>query len=354
VDYKFEDYDEEHGRIQVRTQSALFEKSLGESVTAKGQFVYDSISGATPTGGPPPAGSDQVPLTHMSDTRYAGNLATEIKYGNNTTTPMFAYSTESDYTSIGISLTQGLTLNEKNTTLSLGVAHNFDSVQPTFWAEARSKDSTDVLLGVTQLLGPRTLLTANVGVGTDSGYLSDPYRGFRFEDYPDPNALFPENRPDTRTKEVFLVSLNHHVDAVDGSLEATYRFYHDSFEVFSQTATLEWFQRFGKHVVVAPMVRYYYQSAADFYATQLPGDPTIPPDDPFFSGIYTPQYYSADYRLSQMQTWTYGLNLTVMVAGRVYLDAAYHRYDMRGLDGVTSQSAYPDANVYTLGLRVWF
>jgi len=36
------------------------------------------------------------------------------------------------------------------------------------------------------------------------------------------------------------------------------------------------------------------------------------------------------------------------------LDASYMRYIMSGLDGVTSQSAYPSANVFNLGLRVWF
>jgi hypothetical protein len=30
------------------------------------------------------------------------------------------------------------------------------------------------------------------------------------------------------------------------------------------------------------------------------------------------------------------------------------RYIMQGLDGATSQSAYPDANVVSIGARVWF
>ena len=354
ADYKYEDYGEENGRIRVQTHSALFEKSIGESVTAKGEFVYDSISGATPTGAPPPDGSNQVPLAHMDDIRRAGNVAFDIKYGIHTTTPMVAYSVESDYESIGISLTHAMAFNEKNTVVTLGVAHDFDTIQPTYWAKSESKDNTDVLVGLTQLLGPKTLLSANFVFGAASGYMADPYRGFRFDGYPDPDALFPESRPDEKTKQVFLVSVDQHVDPLRGSLEASYRFYHDSFGIFSHTGTLEWFQRFGKHVVVAPMARYYYQTEADFYATRLPGDPSIPPDDPFFSGVYTPEYYSSDYRLSEMQTLTYGVSLTVMVGGTVYLDAAYHRYDMQGLDSVTSSSAYPDANVYTAGLRLWF
>jgi hypothetical protein len=34
----------------------------------------------------------------------------------------------------------------------------------------------------------------------------------------------------------------------------------------------------------------------------------------------------------------------------VSVDLAYKRYLMNGLDGVTLQSAYPQAHVYTMGL----
>ncbi len=352
VDYKFEEYDESDDRIRIQTHSALLELALGSAVTAKGEFVYDSISGATPTGGPPPAGSDQVPLAQMDDVRRAGSLGTAIAWGRNITTPQVAYSLESDYESIGLSLNHSIDFNQKNTTLNLGVAHNFDTIMPEFWAGEESKDSTSFLIGGTQLLGPQTVLTANLTLGFDSGYLSDPYKGFVFTDY-DPAALFPEKRPDDRTKQILLTSFTHFFDALNGSVEASYRFYHDSFDIFSHTAALEWYQKIGQHVVVSPEFRYYWQSAASFYATQLPGDPTIPPGDPFFT-TPVPEHYSADYRLSHLQTFTYGLKLTVIVNRHFYLDAAYKRYEMFGLDDVTSASAYPSANVFTLGARVWF
>jgi hypothetical protein len=36
VDYKFEDYEEDRNRIQVKSHSALFEVGLGSAVTAQG------------------------------------------------------------------------------------------------------------------------------------------------------------------------------------------------------------------------------------------------------------------------------------------------------------------------------
>src|SRR6185503_9983662 len=74
VDYRFHDYREEADRIQVQTHSAFFEWAAHASLTLSGEFVYDAISGASPTGAPPPAGSDQVPLAHLSDERWAGNF----------------------------------------------------------------------------------------------------------------------------------------------------------------------------------------------------------------------------------------------------------------------------------------
>ena len=59
---KFENYHEQHGRIEVDTFGFFVESSLRSSLIAKGEFIYDAISGATPTGGPPLPGSDQVPL----------------------------------------------------------------------------------------------------------------------------------------------------------------------------------------------------------------------------------------------------------------------------------------------------
>ena len=69
ADYRFNDYSEEGHRIRVQTHSAFCEWAASSSVTLAGEFVYDAISGASPTGAPPPAGSQQVPLAPLEDVR---------------------------------------------------------------------------------------------------------------------------------------------------------------------------------------------------------------------------------------------------------------------------------------------
>ena len=100
------------------------------------------------------------------------------------------------------------------------------------------------------------------------------------------------------------------------------------------------------------MFRFSDQSAAAFYGVHFAGDATLPPDDPFYVPI--PHHFSADYRLSAMRTFTYGLSATWKIRDRVSLDVAYKRYDMVGKDNATPKDAYTNANVFSGGIRIWF
>ena len=128
VEYRYEDYREDNGRIHIRTHGVGFEADLGSKVTAKGLLVYDGISGATPTGEPPARGSNELPLARMEDIRRAATLDFSVRYGRHTTTPQISMSEESDYSSRGLAVTHTIDFNKKNTTLVLGAARNFDSV----------------------------------------------------------------------------------------------------------------------------------------------------------------------------------------------------------------------------------
>ena len=67
-----------------------------------------------------------------------------------------------------------------------------------------------------------------------------------------------------------------------------------------------------------------------------------------------PSYFSSDYRLSELDTLTYGVVASWRVHDRFSLEAAYKRYEMRGQDGATPASAYPSAHIFTLGFGLWF
>jgi hypothetical protein len=96
-------------------------------------------------------------------------------------------------------------------------------------------------------------------------------------------------------------------------------------------------------------VRIYSQSAASFYHYDLDQTSIVP-----LSGAprATGPFYSSDYRLSQLQTFNYGLKVIWKATDRLDLDAALEQYDMRGTDHVTPQSAYPRARVITFGGKI--
>jgi hypothetical protein len=354
VDYRYEDYAEDEGRIHIETHGAFFDIGVKPWLSLKGNYIHDAISGATPTGAPPLPGRRDVPTVSIEDTRNAGFLEAGLKYGKHTFTPQVSYSEEHDYKSFGVSLTHAIEFNEKNTTVSWGVSHSFDQLLPndgTANSSKEDKDTTDFLLGLNQLLGPRTVLTANLTLGYSDGYLSDPYKRVLFDGFPytpgQPYTVFPEKRPDHRFRQVAYLSLQHMVEAVNGAAEVSYRFHHDDFGVIAHTAGLQWNQKIGKRVIVSPLFRYHNQSEADFYSTHFPGDPTLP-------DASLPHHYSSDYRLSALESFTYGVNLTLKVHEHVTLDFAYKRYEMFGTDGKTADDQYPKAHVFTGGLTVWF
>ena len=141
-----------------------------------------------------------------------------------------------------------------------------------------------------------------------------------------------------------------YLERLDASVESSYRYFSDDAGLKGHTLELQWFQKMGEKFVLRPLFRHYLQGACDFYRTTLDGsgiNPSAQPDGSF-------PYYSADYRLSRLRSSTYGLKLTYFHRPGLAFDLAWDRYLMSGRDGVTSQLAYPDAKVLTLGFQVEF
>jgi hypothetical protein len=355
ISYKYEDYREDHDRIAVRTHGVHIEQDLGTDTHLKLDGIHDAITGATPTGQPAATPGGQVGLSVLHpEERKAWNadLARQFKRVN--VSFGFGNSRESDYVSNGWSLNTVTDFNQKNTTLTLGLAGTDDKIKVLYSSRAprARKHTNDVIVGVTQLLNPLTAVTANVTWGRASGFLQDPYKLVQKNTQIFPGVFLPltfnENRPDYREKWVAFLGLNRSFPEAHGALDASHRFYHDTFGTEAHTIDLAWFQRLGEKVILRPTVRAYQQSAPFFYVYDLNGTAITP-----ISGAPRPQgpFYSSDFRLSAMRTFTYGLKVIWNVTDALTLDAAVEKYDMQGRDAVTPGSAYADARIYTLGAR---
>jgi Protein of unknown function (DUF3570) len=258
-------------------------------------------------------------------------------------------SNEYDYFHTGLNGHYSIGLNERNTTLAFGLAFAADKVDPVGGTPVPlapmlppgaggnklgddSKTVTDALFGVTQVFGRATIGQFNYSFSLSSGYLTDPYKVLSEIDPAtgDPVAgpgipflyLF-ETRPDTRTKHSLFGQIKHRIGRP--VVDVSYRFMTDDWGVDSHTLELRWRQPIGSSWYVQPHLRYYTQSAADFYRPYLRnGDPL-------------PDHASADYRLGEMVGTTLGIKL-----GRPYENARewsvrveYYRQSGRAPPGAT-------------------
>jgi len=352
VSYKYEDYREADGRIAVKTQNALYEQDLGTDNHLKVQAVIDAIAGATPNGQPAPDGSDQVVLAPLHDRRKAWNADLSHQFPVTKVDLGVANSRESDYTSNGWSLNTRTDFNQKNTSLLAAIAGTDDKVKVYYQSAWAKKWSNDAIVGLTQLLDPRTSVSFNLTWGQASGFLSDQYKLVQKNVELAPGVFLPftfgENRPDHRNRLIALAALNRAFPELSGAIEASYRFYHDSFGTDAHALELRWLQRIGGNFVLQPELRLYDQSAASFYYYQLDKTSIIPT-----AGAPNPKgpFYSSDYRLSALRSSTYGMKVIWTAPTHWQLDAGYEEYVMRGKDGVTPQSAYPHAGIWSLGAK---
>ncbi len=351
LQYKYENYREEDGRITVVTQSGSADQDVGTYGHLRLTGTIDAVAGATPTGRPAPAGSDQVVLTEIHTRRkaWSGDYSQQVGIVN--VDAGFAASRESDYVSLGWSVNTLTDFNEKNTTLRAGIAGTDDRVEVFFEPAYLPKHTNDAILGVTQVLDPLTFVTVNLSVGRSTGYLSEPHKSVEKGVELLPGLVleeaFGENSPNERTRETLYGAINHAFPKARGAIEASYRLYSDSYGIVAHTVELAWLQHAGSKLVLGPSVRLYRQSAARFYYYNLDDTSVVPVRIP--QGLAP--YYTSDFRLSAEDSVSYGLKATWKLSERLSLDASYERYVLRGRDGVTPASAYPTAGISNLGVK---
>jgi len=336
IESRYQHYQEDNGRMKMDSDYSLFSVDLSDTLVLDGTLLYSTLSGASPTGLPPWKKGGQVPTVFLEDERYAATLGLTKQLGNHSLKTGFSYSYEGDYLSLGASLQDTISLNEKNTELVLGMAFTNDTVGANGSNFEATKRSYDAMIGINQILDPNTLLSVNVGLGWKQGYLSDPYKRVLID-----NEVYFDERPGSKFEQLLLLQLTHYIPSWDASVEATYRLGHNDFGSTSHTATLALYKYLlNKRIVIRPSIRFYDQSAARFYATQFTGNPT---------------YASADYRLSAERSLNLGLQVRWnIIKDKLALDLGYERYRTWGTDHKTSQSTYPDANSFTVGFHYQF
>ncbi len=362
-------YSEADGRVSALEPAIHASGQHDDNSLLDLRLVVDVLTGATPNGAhassvaqtfTTPSGSSsysvapgQTPLDNtFRDVRYAlgADWTLELERTQRVVLGL-NLSAESDYQSIGVSSSYLRDFNQRNTTLTLGLAYNSDSISrntgenedeggasatvsagggtprpfspmitPVTTAAQLipanpdgSKDIVEFIVGVTQVIDARTLVQLNISMGRSNGYHNDPYKILTVVDpltgLPDNSALLNinsnalsyvfENRPDLRQRNtVFIKGVRALGDDV---LHLSYRYFSDDWGIRSHTLDLRY--RYPmQQSYWQPHVRYYTQSAADFYRHHL-----VNGVDVDATGNVLIDYASNDYRLAPSDTITLGL-----------------------------------------------
>ena len=341
-------YYSEKDRVTAYEPVLGLRKEIGDDEFLNFKLVADVLTGATPNGAVPtdypqtftsPSGKNSYtsPANEIPMDKSFKDLRVAINGGwtkplSRTLKGIFgaSFSTETDYTSLGLSSTFTKDLNEKQTTLTLGLSGDFDNVNPTGGvpkafsvmsassvpsggeddgeggSEGKSKNTGDLLLGITQVINRTTLTQLNFSYGMNSGYLNDPYKILSVlaaDNSGNLRATDPyvyEKRPNSRTYQSIYWKGVHQFPN-ESVIHISYRYFWDDWNIKSHTVDLHYRWELGSGHYLQPHLRYYRQTAARFYRQAL-----IDGEEK------TLNYASADYRLGEFTSKTIGLKYGIL------------------------------------------
>ncbi len=352
-------YQEDDDRVRAAESTAALTWNAASGMIVSGKFTYDSLTGATPNGAvrsrfaqsfvPPrkrqvadaetgASGRYAVPPNRLpvdrsfQDHRAAYDLGVTLPVASTLKVSFGgAASFETDYTSYSARASLAKELNSKNTTLSLGVNYERDSIRPisgvpralSFMGDyavgtTRIKQVYNLVAGMTQVLRPSWLVQLNYSFGTSRGYHTDPYKLFSLIDTAtgDPFYTIYEQRPNERTRHSVYAATKFAIGSA--VTDASVRWYHDSWGINSMTYALAEHMPLGTAGYVEPGLRLYRQTAASFFRPFLGID------------VPTPAYLSSDSRLGRFHAWTFALKAGVHLTRRFEIYGAAERYVQEG------------------------
>ena len=373
--YSFLSYSEASG-VSVTAPQFTASQQLNDNNNLSANIIYDTVSGASPTGAVPTGTVQTVtsssgttstisatskPTNSFNDTRIASNLNWQHDFSRLfKMTNGVSFSKENDYQSQSLSSNLSLDSNDRLTTFSLGFASTNDSISGTDkldgvaglpkiltnvlnkerQALTDNKASTEIKLGITQVINTKSLLLAAYTKSTSSGYHNDPYKQISVVDTNGSSvAGLYESRPTSRDRDI--ISLGYIKNIHGNVLKLNYRYFKDDWDIKSHTIDTKFRIKLGRAFSLEPHFRFYSQSAAYFHNYYIKQ-----------SDINNlPSYASADSRLANFNSFTMGIKAAINVrnyalTGRIESMQQYSNQNTSNAPGKLSQyNLFSDKNV---------
>ncbi len=263
------------GGVTISGPSVLVRKSIGEHVSVQANYYIDMVSSASV--------DVETSASPYDDERTQGSLSVDFLHGKSMYSIGFVNSDESDYKAKTMFASVSHDMFGDLTTISFSFKNGQNEVfrnvkiddvkqnDPNFYAEMESKSYS---VGVSQIVTKNLILSGQYEVITDEGWLNSPYRSVRFFIGTDQQGQQPEVYPNTRSSNAASIRGKYFLPW-RAALDAMYRFYTDTWGVVGHTGELGYVHPLdgaflGGNWILEARLRYYTQTAADFYQDIFP------------------------------------------------------------------------------------
>jgi hypothetical protein len=157
-------------------------------------------------------------------------------------------------------------------------------------------------------------------------------------------GLIAEQRPGLRNQFTWDTGYRHYIEPLNAAGKLGYSFFLDDWGINAHTFDAEWRQALFSTWTVTPHIRYYAQSAANFYTPYvITADPNNPGNDSLTGTMsnapLASRYFSGDSRLSAYGAVSGGISIAKQFSRGLSMELGYEYYVHKGglaLDGVGS------------------
>lgn len=240
------------GGVTAQGPALLVRKSLADKVSLSASYYVDMVSNAS---------IDVVTqASPFKERRTAYDVGVDYVVRDSAIAISASSSDEPDYTADGVSIDVSQEVFGGMTTLALGYTRAVDRVGRKDVGFFDNAKHWQYRLGVTQILSPRWLASANFEAISDDGFLGSPYRSARVF-----GAAVPERNPRTRTSRAVKLRAVGDLGSRDAG-RVEYRYFWDTWDIRAHTVELGYSRALGQSFLADGFFRYNTQTRALFYS----------------------------------------------------------------------------------------
>ena len=252
------------------------------------------------------ASSDRIDFNMSSPSRHEWRVDFEFIYnweklpGDRTMGFSVGQSRDNDYQSFSVGYYWAKDYNESNSQWLIKGKIFFDhwfhlfypkELRDTTWVDTEHRNSFSLFNQYSKVINKKTVMSVNSELVYQYGLLSTPF----YRVYFDGEGARVERLPIDRFKTPMSLRLNHYLND-RMILRFFYRFYFDTWGIYSSTVSLEAPIKINPYLTLSPLFRYYTQSGTRYFA-------------PLGAHDTEAEFYTSDYDLSSFDSYKFGMGI---------------------------------------------